>query len=151
MRVSTPILVALALALAACGSSTGDRAASGAGIGATTGAVIGAVTGLTILEGVVIGGLAGGVIGGVTDESQIDLGDPIWADESTSANSAAVGRVQAGLTELGYNPGPVDGVMGSQTRSAIEAYQRDHGLLVDGRATAQLAQHIDNQLDVASS
>jgi hypothetical protein len=140
-------ILAVTVLLAACGSDTGDRAASGAGIGAATGAVVGAVTGLTILEGVVIGGVAGGVVGGVTDESQIDLGDPIWADDDQPANSTAVARVQAGLTQLGYDPGPVDGVMGSQTRQAIEDYQRDNGLLVDGRASAQLAQHIDDQLE----
>jgi phage tail tape-measure protein len=149
MRIGS-FLLSFALILAACGSSTGDRAASGAGIGATAGAVVGAVTGLSILEGVVIGGVAGGVVGGVTDESQIDLGDPIWADDEQPANSSAVGRVQAGLTQLGYNPGPVDGVMGSQTRSAIEAYQRDHGLLVDGRPTSQLARHIEDQLGSTS-
>jgi len=54
--------------------------------------------------------------------------------------------VQAGLTDLGYNPGPIDGVMGPQTRSAIRTYQRDHGLQVDGRATEGLARHIDQQL-----
>jgi hypothetical protein len=149
MRIGS-FLLSFALILAACGSSTGDRAASGAGIGATAGAVVGAVTGLSILEGVVIGGVAGGVVGGVTDESQIDLGDPIWADDEQPANSSAVGRVQAGLAQLGYNPGPVDGVMGSQTRSAIEAYQRDHGLLVDGRPTSQLARHIEDQLGSTS-
>jgi|AP12_2_1047962.scaffolds.fasta_scaffold23389_2 peptidoglycan hydrolase-like protein with peptidoglycan-binding domain len=143
------IILAAVFFLGACGSSTGDRAASGAGIGATAGAVVGAVTGLSILQGVVIGGVAGGVVGGVTDESQIDLGDPIWANDDQPANSAAVGRVQAGLTQLGYDPGPIDGTMGGQTRSAIESYQRDHGLLVDGRASAQLAQHIDDQLEVA--
>jgi hypothetical protein len=144
------VVVTAAFFLAACGSSTGDRAASGAGIGATAGAVVGAVTGLSILQGVVIGGVAGGVVGVVTDESQIDLGDPIWADDEHTANSTAIGRVQAGLTQLGYDPGPIDGAMGSQTQSAIEAYQRDHGLLVDGRASAQLAQHIEDQLETAS-
>ena len=148
---SSHIILAVVFFLGACGSSTGDRAASGAGIGATAGAVVGAVTGLSILQGVVIGGLAGGVVGGVTDESQIDLGDPIWADDNQPANSAAVGRVQAGLAQLGYSPGPADGIMGSQTQSAIETYQRDHGLLVDGQATAQLAQHIEGRLETASS
>jgi len=145
MRVGS-FLLAFTFLLAACGSSTGDRAASGAGIGATAGAVVGAVTGMSILEGVVIGGVAGGVVGGVTDESQIDLGEPIWADNDQPANSSAVSRIQSGLTQLGYNPGPVDGVMGSKTRSAIEAYQRDHGLLVDGRPSAELARHIEGEL-----
>jgi hypothetical protein len=150
MRLSA-LLLAAAVFLSACGSSTGDRAASGAGIGAAAGAVVGAVTGLSLLQGVVIGAAAGGVIGGVTDESTINLGDPIWAKGDQPANSAAVSRVQAGLTRLGYDPGPADGVMGTRTRTAIEAYQRDHGLLVDGRPTVQLAQHIDDRLKLADN
>ena len=148
MRLSA-LLFGVALFLGACGSSTGDRAASGAGIGAGAGAVIGAVTGLSILEGVVIGGLAGGVIGGVTDQSQIDLGEPVWASGTTPANSSAVSRVQAGLTQLGYDPGPIDGIKGAQTTNAITTYQRDNGLPIDGRATAELAQHIESQLGAA--
>lgn len=150
MRLSALVLAA-ALFLSACGSSTGDRTASGAGIGATAGAVVGAVTGLSVLQGVLIGAVAGGVVGGTTDESTINLGDPIWAKGDVPANNAAVSRVQAGLTRLGYNSGPADGVMGTQTKTAIEAYQRDHGLLVDGRPTVQLAQHIDNKLQLADN
>ena len=148
MRISAA-LVALMFFLSSCGSDTGDRAASGAGIGAAAGTVVGLVTGLSVLQGVVIGGLAGGVIGGVTDDSTINLGDPIWAEGDKPANTSAVSRVQAGLSRLGYNPGPADGVMGSRTRTAIEGYQRDHGLSVDGRPTVQLAQHIENQLQLA--
>lgn len=148
MRISA-VVVAIMFLVSACGSSTGDRAASGAGIGAGAGAVLGAVTGLSILQGVVIGAAAGGLIGGLTDESTINLGDPIWAKGDKPANKAAVGRVQAGLARLGYQPGPSDGVMGKQTKGSIEAYQRDHGLLVDGRPTAELAQHIEQQLQVA--
>jgi len=150
MRLSALVLAA-ALFLSACGSSTGDRTASGAGIGATAGAVVGAVTGLSVLQGVLIGAVAGGVVGGTTDESTINLGDPIWAEGDVPANNAAVSRVQAGLTRLGYNSGPADGVMGTRTKTAIEAYQRDHGLLVDGRPTVQLAQHIDNKLQLADN
>ncbi|MEO1120731.1 MAG: peptidoglycan-binding domain-containing protein [Pseudomonadota bacterium] len=70
----------------------------------------------------------------------------MWATNNRSANNAAVIRVQAGLQDLGYNPGPIDGVQGSQTTSAIKAYQRDNGLLVDGRASYELAEHIDGKL-----
>lgn len=65
------------LALAACGSSTGDRALSGGAIGAGAGAVGGAVVGAP-LTGAAIGGAAGAATGAVTDEDEIDLGDPIW-------------------------------------------------------------------------
>jgi peptidoglycan hydrolase-like protein with peptidoglycan-binding domain len=39
-----------------------------------------------------------------------------------------VANVQAALQELGYYHGPVNGILGSETREAIANYQRDHGL-----------------------
>jgi Putative peptidoglycan binding domain/YMGG-like Gly-zipper len=139
--------LALVLGLSACGSTEGDRTASGAGIGAAGGAVLGAVTGMTILEGAVIGAAVGGATGYFTDEDTIDLGKPLWDDDgdATGAQSGVVTRVQNGLSRLGYSPGPVDGVMGPQTSEAIRQYQRDHGLLTDGQATVQLAEHIEQQ------
>lgn len=143
-------LAALSLLLQGCGSSTQDRTISGAGIGAAAGTVVGAVTGLSLLQGALIGAAAGGLTGALTDKDVINLGDPIWASKDKPANRSAVAHVQAGLLKLGYDPGPADGVMGARTGTAIRAYQRDHGLLVDGRPTYELAQHIDNQLKGAS-
>lgn len=40
--------------------------------------------------------------------------------------------VQGALLELGYDVGPVDGVMGPRTRAAVMAYQRAVGLVADG-------------------
>jgi len=144
------LVVGLGLIVTACGSSTEDRTLSGAGIGAAAGTIVGAVTGLSLLEGALIGAAAGGLTGALTSEDVVNLGDPIWASDKQEANGSAVSQIQAGLTELGYNPGPIDGAMGSQTESAIRAYQRDNKLLVDGRPTYQLAQHIDGQLETAS-
>ncbi len=144
------LVVGLGFFVSACGSSTGDRTLSGAGIGAAAGTIIGAVTGLSLLEGALIGAAAGGLTGALTTEDAVNLGDPIWASDSGQANGTAVSQIQAGLTELGYEPGPIDGTMGSQTSAAIRAYQRDNKLLVDGRPTYQLAQHIDGQLRAAS-
>jgi hypothetical protein len=69
------------LGLAACGSSTSDRALSGAGIGAGVGAAGAAVTGGSILGGAALGGAAGAATGALTDEDDIDLGDPVWDDD----------------------------------------------------------------------
>lgn len=71
------VLAAALLAVAACGSSRSDRALSGAGIGAGAGALGGALTGDPV-TGAILGGLGGAAIGGFTNESQIDLGEPIW-------------------------------------------------------------------------
>ena len=40
--------------------------------------------------------------------------------------------MQERLQGLGYNPGPIDGVVGPQTKAALQRYQRDHGLLASG-------------------
>jgi hypothetical protein len=41
-----------------------------------------------------------------------------------------IANVQIALRDQGYYPGAIDGLMGPQTRSALAAYQRDHGLIV---------------------
>ncbi len=42
--------------------------------------------------------------------------------------------IQARLTNLGYWPGPIDGVFGPKTTRAIRAFQKERGLKVDGIA-----------------
>ena len=49
-----------------------------------------------------------------------------------------VRQVQAMLSDLGYRPGPADGLMGARTRAAIKAFQRDRGLTADGRVDPSL-------------
>jgi hypothetical protein len=80
---SSMVRTALALAtavflLSACGASQGDRALSGAGIGAAAGAAGSGLTGGSILGGALLGGAAGGAAGALTDEDDIDLGEPVW-------------------------------------------------------------------------
>lgn len=41
-------------------------------------------------------------------------------------------QVQRALAEKGYNPGPVDNVMGAQTKSALTKFQRENNLPVGG-------------------
>ena len=54
------------------------------------------------------------------------------------ANSSIVVRVQTQLARTGYYHGAIDGVMGPRTRAAIRAYERTHGLPVDGMITGRL-------------
>ncbi len=52
--------------------------------------------------------------------------------EIPTDNASRVTQVQTELTALGYHPGPIDGVLGQKTRSAIQAFQVDHGRPPDG-------------------
>lgn len=46
-------------------------------------------------------------------------------------------QTQCLLDYLGYDPGPIDGLDGANTRDAVKAFQRAEGLTVDGVAGAQ--------------
>jgi len=156
MKILSSCVLAASLAtVAGCGTTTQDRGLSGAGIGASAGAIIGAVTGLSVVEGAVLGAVGGGLTGALTKPSQVNMGDPAWkassgqtaapvteaAPQGVAAQPSlnqAVSNLQAQLAARGYDPGPVDGVMGERTRAAIRAYQRDRQMPVDGQVSQAL-------------
>ena len=39
-------------------------------------------------------------------------------------------NVQLALRDQGYYPGAIDGLIGTQTRAALSAFQRDRGLII---------------------
>ena len=55
-----------------------------------------------------------------------------------TSSKALTAEAQTLLTQLGYNPGPIDGLYGGKTRRAIEAFQRKDGLPEDGRVSEGL-------------
>jgi hypothetical protein len=50
--------------------------------------------------------------------------------------------IQRELAAKGYQPGPADGVAGPRTSSAIRRYQADNGMVVDGRVSLELLNHL---------
>ncbi|MDJ0895255.1 MAG: peptidoglycan-binding protein [Alphaproteobacteria bacterium] len=58
------------------------------------------------------------------------------------AYRARVQSIETNLTALSYRNGPSDGTYTAQTRSAIQSYQMDHGLLADGVPSEELERHI---------
>lgn len=50
--------------------------------------------------------------------------------------------VQSRLARMGYYRGPIDGIMGPGTSFAIRAYERDHGLRMDGAISGQLVRNM---------
>ena len=67
-------------------------------------------------------------------------GDSVTAapGDEVALDPALITKVQKKLTELGYEPGPVDGLVGPKTRSAVRRYQVVVGMPVDGRITPTL-------------
>lgn len=50
--------------------------------------------------------------------------------------------VQSGLSELGYSPGPVDGILGDQTRDAIRLFERHRRLTESGVISDRLIEEL---------
>jgi peptidoglycan hydrolase-like protein with peptidoglycan-binding domain len=48
------------------------------------------------------------------------------------SKGAAVTLAQEALKLRFYDPGPIDGIFGAKTESAVKWYQSDHGLVSDG-------------------
>lgn len=61
----------------------------------------------------------------------------IAAEESTKLSRETVRNVQQALKDKGYDPGPVDGIMGPNTRAAIKQFQSDNNLPATGEPDDQ--------------
>ncbi len=62
--------------------------------------------------------------------------------DKTATTRKTIVSIQTSLSALYYNPGPADGILGPQTRSAIEAFQRDHSMPVTGEVSSPLRRQI---------
>ena len=51
-------------------------------------------------------------------------------------DARTVAELQRMLDDLGYNAGPADGALGSQTVQALSSFERDHGLSSSGEVSA---------------
>ena len=54
--------------------------------------------------------------------------------------------MQSALKALGYDPGPLDGVMGRKARAALRQYQQDHRLPADGYPTPEMLRVLNADL-----
>jgi len=50
--------------------------------------------------------------------------------------------IQKNLEAMGYHPGPADGQVGPRTTAAIQSYQRNAGLMVDGVPSEALLEYM---------
>lgn len=56
-------------------------------------------------------------------------------------------EVQKALLDLGFNPGPVDGLNGPKTKAAVRSFQQKYDLVVDGIAGPQTKTAIKRALE----
>lgn len=74
---------------------------------------------------------------------------PARKDQAAAAQpSSSVAAAQRALVKLGFVLKP-DGVAGATTRSAIERYEREHGLPVRGKLTPALMQRLGAEAGIA--
>ena len=66
------------------------------------------------------------------DEIATDNGEMAKQREAYQSQHNLIKAVQKRLDEYGYRPGPIDGIFGQKTRTALMAFQRDHQLMADG-------------------
>ena len=83
---------------------------------------------------------------------QVVESEPTDAKDTTPALSPEeqlVTSIQESLNSLGYSAGPANGRLGAKTEAAIQDFQLDSGLRIDGKPTQELLDLINEK--VASS
>lgn len=74
-----------------------------------------------------------GRLPGLPADSPTALPEPeVTVDILSMTDSERTREIQRRLAELGYDPGPVDGLMGGRTRAAIEEFEQDIGRPAQG-------------------
>lgn len=70
--------------------------------------------------------------------SEGDVQQPADEGPQLTAQQKLVVEIQEGLKVLGYSTGAVNGRLGAKTEAAIQDFQLDRGLRIDGKPTQQL-------------
>ena len=68
------------------------------------------------------------------------------AEAVKSEREVLLSSIQTGLDKLGYGPGRTDGKMDSQTEAAIQDFQLDNDLRINGRASKGLLDSIQSKI-----
>ncbi len=73
-----------------------------------------------------------------TIQAQQIAASQLGAFKQKPSGVSAIRQTQKLLASLGYDAGPVDGMTGPKTRSAVQAFQKDTGIIPDGNIDAAL-------------
>lgn len=71
--------------------------------------------------------------------------------ETGTLSTAQLKALQQALNEMGYDAGPVDGLLGSRTQNAIRIYQAVYRLPADGYPAPSLLAHVETQHAAAAA
>ena len=113
--------------------------------GVLGGAAVGAIIGGAVKggRGAAVGAGVGAVVGGAASAAARSAPPPPrYGPPPPAYNGGLVYNIQISLTNLGYDPGPVDGVYGRRTADAISAYQYNNQLPVTGQPSPAVYQHM---------
>ncbi len=81
--------------------------------------------------------------GRITGEANIIASWPRYEQPLTRDERIAF---QTDLKTLGYDPGPIDGILGHQVRAALRDYQSARGLAADGFPTQDLLKRMEREI-----
>ncbi len=70
----------------------------------------------------------------VTKRTMVSDGRVEWRPVLCKTNTTpdVIAKLQTALDKAGYNPGPIDGILGAQTLDAVRSYQKAKGLATGG-------------------
>jgi hypothetical protein len=144
LKASIPVLIAiLIVGVSVASSATSataqvvERGLQGGVVGAIIGGIVGGGRGAG--TGAAIGAGVGVVTGAAEANANARAAyESQYYGPPPSGGPGLVYSIQASLTRLGYDPGPVDGVYGARTADAISQFQNTNRLPVDGQPSPQL-------------
>ncbi len=97
-----------------------------------------------IVIAILLWSLIGATSGLASSEHGVGFSAPVNPEQrATTAAPWFVRDAQRTLRDLGYQPGPIDGVMGPRTQTALRSYQRTEGLPVTGRLDPETMARLD--------
>lgn len=81
---------------------------------------------------------------GLLSEGVQGLDRPVtsWPTDIRPLSVSQVKQLQGALNQLGYSAGPVDGIPGRMTKSALRGFQSDRGMIADGFPTTRMLSRV---------
>jgi len=79
---------------------------------------------------------------GSTDAGKAGKGPGSASQSQATGGQQNIRQVQEALKDQGHDPGPIDGVMGSQTSQALKEFQKANGLKQTGSLDAETKQKL---------